>query len=397
MAQKSLLTNHELNRTAEMLESRLGDVKLIENLNLLNTEQRAAILRGKAFVKQLRQQIDASNDSDVIFSLLGSIQAGLQNAINEFNAFIQNANPGHIDNYSSHLDGAIVQANNAFYFNRLRGDRRYGESVQGVENAAIEAIGQIRESQNALLARIEEANALVASQTEAVNAVSVRIDSKIKEGSETFRGFAEKFQELSAEQRKEIREFLELQQSNFLKNIEELAQSGSNEIAKLKTLEASAKSIVHIIGNVGVTGNYQNRAGSEQDQANSWRLFTILLFLVGIVMVIINLVMNFKGDIGLDLLLVRFGIAISISLPAIYTARESARHRSNADRAKQTELELASLGPYLETLPSEAKEKVIVELSKLYFGREIADHKIDYPVDVSKLVDTISKIALSKV
>lgn len=135
---------------------------------------------------------------------------------------------------------------------------------------------------------------------------------------------------------------------------------------------------------------------AEKSQADLWRFITLLVFGIGIVLVIVNLVLSFRGAIGLNLLLVRFAIAVSIALPAIYTARESARHRSNADKAKQTELELASLGPYLETLPSESKEKVIVELSKLYFGREVSEHKVEFPIDVQRLLDTISKLALSK-
>lgn len=55
---------------------------------------------------------------------------------------------------------------------------------------------------------------------------------------------------------------------------------------------------------------------------------------------------------------VRLLYALAIAAPAFYTARESARHRTNADRARQTELELASLGPFIELMEDKVKEEI---------------------------------------
>lgn len=396
-SQKSVLTNHEINRVLDTLLSQLEMVGLVEKLGLLTPEQRASISRGRIFGGQLKSNIAASSDADVILSSLGSIQAGLQNSINELSAFISNSNPAHVDNFSSHLDGAITQSASAFFVNRGRGDRRYGESVANVEQAAIDALSNIGKKREEIDARLNESNALISAQAQAISDASVKINEKIDEGSAAIRSFTEKFDTLSADQRRELKEHLENQQLSFSGQVEALNSAANSEISKLQSLESEAKKIVQIIGNVGVTGNYQKRAAAEQTQANIWRLITIILFAIGIAMVITNLIWNFKGQIDVSLLLVRFAIAVSIALPAIYTARESARHRTNADRSKQTELELASLGPYLETLPTESKDSVIIELSKLYFGRETTSHTVDNPIDIQKLLDTICKVAISKI
>ena len=397
MTQKSVLTNHELHRTLDSITPLFDKPELLEKLKFLNPEQRAAIIRGRLFTQQVKAQLSSYSDSEVIIALLGTVQAGIQNSINELNSFITNGNPGHIDNYSSHLDGAIQQSSNAFFVRRVKGERRYGESVESVEKAAVSAISNIQKDHDLVLARLDEAKAQIASQVEATGETRARADAKIQETSDAIRAFSEKFDVLSGEQRKELREHLESQRSDFSAQIDEFRKSAEGEVTKLSSLEDEARKIVQIIGNIGVTGNYQNRAGSEESQANIWRIITLILFGVGIALVIANLILNFNGQIGLDLLLVRFAIAVSIALPAFYTARESARHRSNADRAKQTELELASLGPYLQTLPTDSKDQVIVELSKLYFGRATTDHTVDSPVDIQKMVETISKIALTKV
>lgn len=397
MAQKSLLTNHELNRILEIFFGQLEKPALTQNLKLLNPEQRASISRGRLFAQQLKSQILNSTDSDVTISSLGSIQAGLQNAINELGTFIGNANPGHVDNYSSHLDGAIAQAGSAFFVRRVKGDRRYGEAIESVEVAATNAITSIEDQQSNFTSRLDEVNSKLDVKLAASDILTEKSNLKLDQIDQAVDGLEQRFTSLSSSQQREISEVLDDQREQFKAHLLNSTENANAEILKLVALENKAKSIVQIIGNIGVTGNYQNRAETERTQANLWRTITLGLFTIGIILVIVNLILNFKGQIDINLLLVRFAIAVSIALPAIYTARESARHRSNSDRAKQTELELASLGPYLETVPSDLRDQVLVELSKLYFGREMADHKVDSPVDVQKMIDTLAKVALSKV
>ena len=91
--------------------------------------------------------------------------------------------------------------------------------------------------------------------------------------------------------------------------------------------------------------------------------------------------------------LVRLLYAIAITAPAWYTARESARHRTTADRARQTELELASIGPFIELMPEEKKVLIRENLTPLYFGRVVDQHTVDHPLDPAKLKDLAAEIA----
>ncbi|MPN21422.1 hypothetical protein SDC9_168801 [bioreactor metagenome] len=90
---------------------------------------------------------------------------------------------------------------------------------------------------------------------------------------------------------------------------------------------------------------------------------------------------------------VRLLYAIAITAPAWYTARESARHRTNADRARQTELELASIGPFIELMPEEKKIEIKEALTKSYFGRPIDSHDIQTPLDALQIKDLVIELA----
>ena len=118
---------------------------------------------------------------------------------------------------------------------------------------------------------------------------------------------------------------------------------------------------------------------------------------MGISLIVYNLLHSINGGIDLSTLLARFAIAISISVPALYTARESARHRTNADRAKQVELELASLSPFLETLPDDEKDKIISQLTPKYFGILPDDHKVESPVDITKIIEKLTDGLVRKI
>ncbi|WP_411728460.1 hypothetical protein [Methyloglobulus sp.] len=96
--------------------------------------------------------------------------------------------------------------------------------------------------------------------------------------------------------------------------------------------------------------------------------------------------------------IIRLLYAIAITTPAWYAAKESARHRTNADRARQTELELASLGPFIELMQPEKKEAIREDLIKNYFGKGVTPHEVNEPVKIKDLKDLLLEAikALSK-
>jgi hypothetical protein len=81
-------------------------------------------------------------------------------------------------------------------------------------------------------------------------------------------------------------------------------------------------------------------------------------------------------DVYIDLL-VRLLTAVAITSPAWYFAKESARHRTNANQAKQRETELTSLGPFIELLPEDRKNEIRVALTSRYFGGDREAHQVD--------------------
>ena len=125
------------------------------------------------------------------------------------------------------------------------------------------------------------------------------------------------------------------------------------------------------------------------------------MFSIGILIVLSNFAIHFKAwwyETGYEespwTLVTRLVTALVVALPALYTARESARHRTNADQATQRELELSTLGPFIELMPDEAKTSIRDRLTDRYFGNSVEAHKVESPLDpvtIAKLAEAFAK------
>ena len=66
--------------------------------------------------------------------------------------------------------------------------------------------------------------------------------------------------------------------------------------------------------------------------------------------------------------LIRVIAAAALSYPATYAARESSKHRRLETMNRTAELELASIGPFIEILDDKKKQEIKEKLVEKYFG-----------------------------
>lgn len=186
----------------------------------------------------------------------------------------------------------------------------------------------------------------------------------------------------------------EMKESFAVFQLDALKQSDTL-VTLIEEKRKEAARIVQVVGNIGVTGNYQQIAIAEGSQANFWRWVTVAFFLAGLIVAGATF-WKFWGEPfspeNAWAVAIRLLYAIAITAPAWYTARESARHRTNSDRARQTELELASIGPFIELMPEDKKVEIREQLSKLYFGRPMDAHSVSAPVDMGGLKDLVVEV-----
>jgi prefoldin subunit 5 len=389
----TILTDHSINGVIQQILSYADDQRVEERRSALSPELQAGFGRVFTFARLMKDLLEKSAPEEVSLNGLNAVGSNLQQVSSDLSVFMATGNQGNLTGALSALDNAANIFAWTFYNRPVRGAKPQFESVESVRRAAEKAIQSIEDRTAGLESSITAAASQLQGQDERVTQLSATLEEVRSNSTAAVAAIQQQFSENLSGYRSEIDDLKE----KFRKSQQELSNGATAEaetlLQELRSQKDKAAEIVQIVGNIGVTGNYQNRAAQERTQANFWRWVTVILFTVGVVLVTVNLVLNFKGSIDMTALIARFAIAVSVALPALYTARESARHRTNADRAKQTELELASLGPFLETLPEPQRDQIISELAKSYFGRSIDPHEVKSPITVEEVRKIIAATA----
>lgn len=328
---------------------------------------------------------------------LNQLQTHLQTTLNELTAFLANKNPAHISNAATqceqnlmpYLWGFLPQAQ-SLPLSSL------SELLEAQAKSARDTVRQLVVQRDELAAKLAE---LGTKADEQVSRFETLTEGAAKERAEAAAAvakleqtFAQKetdrtaiFETAIAEIRKEYATFETQTKSD-----------SSNLIEQLEEQRTKAARIVQVVGNIGVTGNYQQIAIAESKQANLWRWITVTIFGAGITLAAATFIefwgQTFNAETAWSVA-IRLLYAIAITAPAWYTARESARHRTNSDRSRQTELELASIGPFIELLPEDKKIEIRQQLTPSYFGKGVDPHVVNSPLDAATVKDLAVELA----
>jgi len=191
--------------------------------------------------------------------------------------------------------------------------------------------------------------------------------------------------------------FLDSSREDARRSREELESEAQELVKKLRAHEDSARAVSAAIGAKGVASNYSAVVIAETKEANLYRWITLGLFAIGITLVswitIYSVCKNISLANPLEFL-ARVAIGVLVSVPALYTGRESARHRTVAQTARQTIMELETLGPFIADLDPELRESIRRDLVSKYFGRQVTPHTVSVPIafkDVKELTVELAK------
>lgn len=358
-----------------------------------------AFARDKSFAiaQSIHTLLQATPATLASTQAMAQIQAQIQAPLSELNAFLSNKNPGHIVNAAGQLEQSVLPLLWAFAPQvHTLPQPNLSELLEHQVAAAAQAIHQLTTQRDELASKLQ-------SEVSRAETLSTRLDSMTegaaKERAEASAAVA-KLEKAFAEKEIERAAAFEASLTKFREDFGLLEGKSKIDsemlIAALEDQKTKAARIVQVVGNIGVTGNYQQIANAEAAQANFWRWATVVVFGVGVTVAAATFIKFWNQPFSVENIwsvVIRLLYALAITAPAWYTARESARHRTNADRARQTELELASIGPFIELMPEERKVAIREELTKVYFGRQVDAHDVKAPFDATVMKDLAVELA----
>ena len=231
---------------------------------------------------------------------------------------------------------------------------------------------------------------------EAENKYTSQLDLKIEEFNERYDNYSEAFDsklEESIETNQEsINSVISEHKEQYREQLESQKKEANSVLEELEEKREEASNLLQIIGNIGITGNYQNIANNEKKAADNWRRIALGLMISMVVIIGITIFISAANGFDWKLALFRVGAAFVLAIPAAYAAKESAKHRALENHNRRSELELASLDPYLEKLPEETRNKVKEELTKQFFGLNKQHEKGEEPVSNKAIFELLKSV-----
>jgi hypothetical protein len=329
---------------------------------------------------------------------LNQLQNSFQLILNELTNYQSNKNHGHIQNARAHIEQVVMSQLWALGPIPLVKDGNQSELVEIVNQATNAA----REALQQLVAQRDNLNSRQLELTQHVHNAETRLESLTEtvaiqkvEAASVVAVVQQMYAEKEAERVAAFSTMLQDLRDDFANLQRNSEKTQAERLEALQASQIEAARIVQVVGNTGITGNYQKIANTEGEQANVWRWITIAFFTAGIAIAAATFWKFWHQPFSPETawsVLIRLMYAVAITAPAWYTAKESARHRSSADRARQTELELASLGPFIELMPDDKKHQIREELTKRYFGNQAPEHTAEPPISIQKLNDLVIEL-----
>ncbi len=331
----------------------------------------------------------------------------------QINTYLGNNNIGHINNAINNFNSAISRtknlpiplSNNDFDFSKLVA--KFEQNVQG-------AYENLKTQNEKLKTDLDETQISLAAKQQKLDELGQQLIDKQKEIENVLTKYNNEFENLKTNlqstidtdrkgfsnnfetDRKLFKNSIDEDKINFKQEYEEqkniFDSKSASIIEKLEQKLAEASKIVNIVGNIGVTGNYQNIANEHKKSANLFRWVALAFMVIMSGLLIYSIIELGNANFNLYKSLVRILAAAVLTYPAIYAARESSRHRNLETQNRNLELELASIGPFIELLPDDKKQSIKEGLVNKYFGKAVIDEGDREDFSISSLVQLLKTI-----
>ena len=339
---------------------------------------------------------------------LDALSTELNGGISQINSFVGNNNQGHLNNATNNFNAALTKIKN-LPIPVAKADFNFSRKIAEFEKIAISKYKSLEKEKDELKTEIANFKTDLTTKETEIERLLKLIEGKETEIQNLNSTFQTNFNNIKSEHnqnfqndKKKYRSEIDNSKELFRKEIDALKGSidtnTSTLVGKLETKYTEAKNLVNLIGNVGVTGNYQNIANSHKKSANFWRVMAIVFMSIFSILLVWTIIDLSSEGFNWTKSLIRLVAAAALSYPATYAARESSKHRKLETINRNAELELASINPFIEGLADDKKQMIKEKLVEKYFGNNKNNDFLDTKGEglsipaFEKLLNAISKL-----
>jgi hypothetical protein len=382
--------NHTVFQKTEQLVSRLNEEEVKEKLEL---EKLDFFLTAAQF---LTDRLKVTLPTLLPIAELNAVSVEFENALAQINAYIGNNNVGHIPNAVNNINSALTYIKN-FPIPYAKGDLNFSKSIVQFQKTVEEKLNQTENQKNELETKIEALKLDLESKQTELSQIETKISTKEKEIESLTTNFQSQFDTSNTAFSKQVADDRTTFRAEIDTDREKIKTDTDGIIKDLERKLNDANKLVNVIGNVGVTGNYQIIANEHKKTADNWRTIAIVFMCILSGLLIFSI---WKiGDIDYDWhkAIIRIIASAILIYPATYASRESGKHRKIENLNRKLELELSSISPFIEILDETKKQEIKAKLVEKYFGNNTSlDSDGDKNENISaSMLETIVKLVTS--
>ncbi|MEQ6119196.1 hypothetical protein [Reichenbachiella sp. MALMAid0571] len=373
--------NHQLFEKIEQLSQRLNEEESKEKIDL---EKFSFFESTHQYISdRIKLTIPILVQAAEMNDLSNEIEAGLQ----QINSFLGNNNVGHLNNATNNFHSALARTRN-FPLPYSKNDFNFSKAIADFQNSVSEKNELLTNESKELSSTLKSFKSDLEKKDLEIQRLFKLVEAKETEIQNLNSNFQTEFTSIKTKatqeyetDRKTFRIEIDSDKKTFEEEIHALKESidtdTSGLIENLDEKLDEAKKIVNVIGNVGVTGNYQIIANEHKASANFWRWVAIIFMTVFSGLLVWTIIDLSSSGFDWTKSLLRLIAAAALSYPATYAARESSKHRKLETTNRTAELELASINPFIEILDENKKQNIKEKLVDKYFGNNHYEHIIE--------------------
>lgn len=157
--------------------------------------------------------------------------------------------------------------------------------------------------------------------------------------------------------------------------------------------KAEVDSVTSHIAGRAIAGDYETSAENERVMADLLRYASIFIMILIVIVVGYSFWETTQDDFKWETSIYRLVLAIFLSIPSAYLARESTKHRAQQYNHQQKSLDLKAISPYIASLPEPIQHKIKTEIAaRLFAAKDFGDFKSDsYPINTHEMLMEILK------
>ncbi|MDR6842412.1 hypothetical protein [Pseudoxanthomonas sacheonensis] len=393
--------NHAFHTDWASLAALLEGASAVE---LEDAEEFARLRKVFVFVSGL---LDGMDPEIVNANALTNMHSPAQAVINEVSAYFSNSNVGHLHNANASMDTIVVQASQTPFMAFGTAKASLTKAATAYADAMHSHAEKYKEATDTL---VEDASTdydtldgRVITAGESIGKLESRVESMETQLPLLLATFNTDFQNSEKARSDRYDLWTTSYQDKLDLQFTEAAKKFSIGLDTMGDYLSQAGKVLGSVVDTGQAGAYATYATEEKKSANVFRISAILLMgAAALVLFLPELVHAAKAasqyEMDWKAALYRLPFSLILFAPALYLAKESAKHRTNEVVNRRRQHILTTIGPYLALLAPAKADEIKAEVAKSIFADNlpIMDEKSPEAANVLAQMTNLIDLVLRK-